>query len=326
MKKIIKTITVVVISLSVLLLLTSPASAENGGRVVYENDFSNSTLDETMWYVKGGTAKVVSEYNEKFLRCTSIVGTSRKVEISFGPEEAKNVDISLRMRATDTNTNTAARMGIYFRSATIPASENFAYQLRLNESGASIINYNLHFDTQSKILAEDFETKIRAGLWNNVKICLREERIVIYVNGNIICDFKDDIYTAEGGFGICGERYTFDVDDIVMVQYKDKNLPEPTPNDAPLWVGKLGTDEKLEKIDTGNERFNPLSDTVEKVINIATNDNGKLSVVGIIILSLLALVFIGVIVILILLIKENKKTKAAATDAKNIPEKEGDKQ
>ena len=317
MKKTIKLVISLIIVFNVFLMLLVPASAADVGKVVYKNDFSSETLDETMWYKSGGNVAITKEYGEQFLRCKSVVGSARKVEVSFGPEELKNVDISFRVRAAATNTHTAARMGIYFRSATIPASENFAYQFRLSEAKTTVVNVNSHFDTQTKTLAEDFDATIRAGLWNNVKVCLREERIAIYVNGKLVCDFKDNIYPAEGGFGICGERYTFDVDDVVMTHYSGKKLPEPTANEAPIWMGRPGTDETAEIADTFKDRFNPLAED-NKVVNILTpNANGQIGALAIVIIVMLTLLFIGIVIILIILIKENRKTKKTVLNEDN---------
>ena len=324
MKKTIKLVISLILVFSAALMLLVPASAASVGEVVYKNDFSSTELDETMWYKSGGTVAVMKEYGEQFLRCTSVVGSARKVELSFGPKEIKNVDISFRIRAAVTNTHTAARMGIYFRSATIPASENFAYQFRLSEAKTTVVNMNSHFDTQTKALAEDFNITARAGLWNNVKVCLRENRIVIYVNGELACDFKDDIYPAEGGFGICGERYTFDVDDIVMTHYSGKALPEPTANEAPLWAGEFGTEEPAELADTLKDRFNPFAE-VGGIIEQTKDTASKISVTAIVVIAILALLLIGIIIILVILIIENKKNKKPALNDDNS-EKEVEQQ
>ncbi len=299
----------VILSLAMIVALvlsfTVSTRAADAGKVIFETDFSADTLDESMWYVSGGTVELTDEYGERFLRCTSIVGGARQVEINFGPEEVENIDVTMRIRARETRSETNAAMGLHFRSTTIPASRNFAYQLGLSELNMSLNVMNNWYDTQTTPLADDFNVKVRAGLWNNLKLCLREDRIVVFVNGEMVCDIKDSTYPNEGSIGISGVRYTFDVDDIVMTQYSGSNLPEPTPNEAPIWVGELGTDEKQEIADTGQERVKlPGKGDGDEIFAEGVNLN---LIISISLLALAAILLAGSVIIGIMLVKKPRK-------------------
>lgn len=305
--------------LSLLLALMLPASAAGTGKVVYENDFSGTEIDETMWYLNTGTVAVTEEFGEKFLRCTPITSGARAVRINFGPQEAKNVDVSFKIRARANQTNTGAYLGIYFRSISIPANALFAYQLRLNATKTALVHVNNHYDTTTTTLTEDANTMVSQGLWYNVKLCLRENRIVVYINGTKIMDLEDESNPAAGGFGLCGVRYTFDVDDLVMTQYSGKTLPEPEPNEVPVWVGAPGTDEEPEFADTGEERLNLFGTGGEKVSSaVSAVDPNKMTVNSYIAIGLIAalvLMAASTLIVALLLVKSKKREESEAAPA-----------
>lgn len=323
MRKAIKLVTTAILALSLIFALSLTASAADNGNVIYENDFSDSDeLDETMWYPSAGTQEIVEEYGEKFIRCYPLTSGTRASRINFGPNEAKNIDIDFRLRARDTQTASDAYCGLYFRSISIPSSPLFAYQLRFSATKAAIAHVNNHYDTTTNVLIEDANTMLKPGLWYNIRVSLREKRIVVYVNGQKIIDIEDDSYPVYGGVGLCSVRYTFDVDDIVMVQYSGKKLPEPTANEVPIWVGAEGTTEDEEFIDSGEERLNLFGGTAEKVSTLISGISPNALTVGkIIAICLLALVVlfaVATVIILILFVKKKKKT--APIEPQNVEE------
>ncbi len=323
MRKLIKLIATAIIVLTLVFSLSFTASAADSGKVIYENDFSKSDkLDDTMWYSSAGTQEIIEEYGEKFIRCYPLTSGTRASRINFGPNEVKNVDIDFRLRARDTQTATDAYCGLYFRSISIPASPLFAYQLRFNKTKAAVAHVNNHYDTTTNVLIEDANTMLKPGLWYNIRVSLREKRMVVYVNGQKIVDMEDDSYPVYGGVGLCGVRYTFDIDDILMVQYSGKKLPEPTANETPKWVGELGTQEEEEFVDSGEERLNLFGGTVEKVSTLIKGISPNALTVGkIIALCLLALVILfAVLTVVILVLFIKKKKKSTTADPQNVEE------
>ncbi|MBO5200487.1 MAG: hypothetical protein J6B93_04320 [Clostridia bacterium] len=259
-----KTIKLLVLALTVFCIMAAlplTASAADGGKVIYENHFEGTEIDETMWYNTSGTAEIAKEFGESYLRCRP---KSNVFKINFGPAEAENVDVEFKLRARANSTNSSARLTVYFRSISIPANESFSYQLRFNGTKLSLVHVNNHKNTTATTLTEDPNLTIKQGLWYNVKLSLRDHRIVVYVNGTKYVDMEDDTYPAMGGFGFSSNVYTMEVDDLVITQYNGSKLPEPTANEVPVWVGREGTDEEAEIYDTGEERLNFFGSTDEK--------------------------------------------------------------
>lgn len=316
MRKIIKLLTATLTIAALTCSLALSSSAASGGKVVYKNDFnSGGELDDTMYYLQSGTCKITTEFGEQFLRCTPATSGTRRFGLNFGPAEAKNVDISFRVRARGTQTASGAFLGIYFRSFAIPSHALFSYQLKLNESKAALVHMNNHYDTTTTTVTEDPNYSIKAGLWNNVKVCLREERIVVYFNGAKVMDVESDLNPVKGGFGICGIRYIFDVDDIVMTQYTGKTLPEPEPNDVPLWKGADGTDEEEDFADTGEERLNLFGTGGEAVdTTVSYVDPNKLTInswIAIGLIIALVLMAASTLVVALLFVKSKKQDSPA---------------
>ena len=313
MRKTAKLLITLILVLLMLVGFSLTASADNAGKVVYENNFSGDKPDDTMWYVNQGSVEIIEEFGDKFLRCYPLTSGTRACRVNFGPDEVQNVDITFKLRARATQTASDAYCGIYFRSISIPSNPLFAYQLRFSEKKTSLVHMNNHYDTTTTTITEDVENIIKPGLWYNIKVALRGDRIVVYVNGKKIMDMDSDLYSQIGGAGICGVRYTFDMDDIVMTQYGGKKLPEPTPNEAPEWLGKEGTEEEEEIADTGNERLNLFGGTTEKVdtavnfLDPAAWTVGK--IIAVVMAGLTVMAAITTIVLLVLLLKKkNKKT------------------
>lgn len=254
MKRFIKMISVTVFCVVLCISILSVGAAESG-KVIYSNDFSGG-IDSSMNYLNYGSYEIKTVQNETFLRCTPESSGTRSFRLNFGPQEAKNVDISFRIRSNAAQSNSSAYYGIYFRSPSIPANAKYSYQLRLSGSKTSLYCFDGYADTTQIALSEDSMFKIKDCLWYNVKVCLRNSRIVVYVNGTQVFDYLDDYYPTLGGFGIMSVRYAFDIDDIVITKYDNKNLPEPTANTAPIWVGEDDTDYKADILDSGKERLN----------------------------------------------------------------------
>ncbi len=318
MKRFIKIISVAVFCM-VLCISMLPVSAAQNGKVIYSNDFSNG-VDASMSYLNYGTYEVTTLYNETFLRCTPVTGGTRSFRLNFGPQEAKNVDISFRIRSIEEQTNSGAYYGIFFRSPSIPANAKWGYQLRFSPSKTSIVCFDGYADTQQTPISEDPMTKIKDCLWHNVKVCLRNSRIVVYVNGIQVFDQLDDYFPALGGFGIMSVRSTFDIDDIVITQYDKKNLPEPTPNTAPIWVGAEDSDYKADIVDSGKERLDLSGIGGSNSSNNAnTNGTGKMSGyiwLLIILIVLIVLLIGGIVFVSIMLSKNIKANKVVALDDK----------
>ncbi len=329
MKRFIKIISVAAVCLA---LVTScfTASAANAGTVLYKNDFSNG-LDDTMDYKHSGTAEIITSFDETFMRCTPLTSGTRAFRFNFGPEETKNVDISFRVRSTGDQTNSGAFFGVYFRCPSIPANALYSYQLRLSGTKTSLALIDNYADTPTTVLTEDAVTTFKTGLWYNIKICLRDTRIVVFVNGNKIMDYIDDYYLPDGSFGICGVRYIFDIDDLLITGYNGK-LPEPTPNDPPTWVGDPLGNYKEDILDSGQERVNLLAMGGEqgggttKVSVVNPNEltiNSWIAVGLIAALVVMAASTLIVSIILIKLIKRNKTTAPTIETEQNNNAGEG---
>ncbi len=299
---------------------TFSAAAESNGRVIYSNDFSGVGRDETMTYLANGKTEIIKEKGEAYLRCIPQSDGGRNFKLNFGPEEAKNVDISLRIRLSTKSSVSTARFGIFFRSPSIPAYDTFSYQLCFENKATSLNFCDAHADTVRTTMATDVNACV-LGLWYNVKVCLRGNRIVVYVNGNKIFDCEDEQFPAAGGFGLSSYCHSFDVDDLVIVGYTGKTLPEPTPNEAPIWVGDPLNDEEADLSDTGALGFDLMGNGGEKGDDaIGVVDPNKLTVnsfiaIGLIIaLILMAASTFIVSYKLIILLKEDKKESQEKLD------------
>ncbi len=316
MRRFIKILSVAVFCL-VLCLGMLPVSAAENGTVVYKNDFSNG-VDASMNYLNYGKYEVMTLNNETFMRCTPETSGTRAFRLNFGPQEAKNVDISFRIRSAEPQTNSGAYYGIFFRSPSIPANAKWGYQLRFAPAKTSLVCFDAYADTQQTPISEDPMTKIKDSLWYNVKVCLRNSRIVVYINGTQVFDFVDEYFPALGGFGIMSVRYIFDIDDLVITQYQGKKLPEPTANTAPIWVGAEDTDYKADVVDSGKERLNLAGiGGSNSSGDVNTDDGGKgssLIWLLIVLLIVILLLIAGIVFVSIMLSKLIKASKVAALD------------
>lgn len=319
MNRCIKIITVLAVCL-IFATCSMTVFADNTGKVLYKNDFSKG-VDGTMDYLSAGTTSVETIFGETFMRCTPTTSGTRAFRINFGPEETENVDISFRIRSAVEATNSDAFFGVYFRSPSIPANAMFGYQLRFSSSKASLVIADRFGASATTTLREEATAKVKSGLWYNVKICMRGTRIVIYVNGNKVFDYTDDYYPSDGSFGICGVRYIFDIDDISIIGYGGK-LPEPIPNEAPLWTGEPNSDYKVDVEDSGKERLNlaivggEQGSTTKVVVN--PNELTVNSWIAVGLIAALVLMAISTLIVsikLINLIKQNKsETPIALAD------------
>ena len=188
---------------------------------------------------------------------------------------------------------------------------------------------NNYYDTPKTVILEDATIKVKkAGLWYNMKVSLRKNRIVVFVNGVKFIDIEDDRSPDTGGFGVMGSGFEFDIDDIKITRYFGKSLPEPIPNDAPAWVGLEGTDEEEEFADTGEERMNLFGGVSEKIdtavsaIAPGSMTLGKWIAIGLLIIILL---LISGIVVVVVLLKKCKNGNYESTEniiVENIEEVE----
>lgn len=248
--------------LFVMIFSVSLTASANSSEVVYKNNFESGSLDDT-FQITRGDLKVVNEKGEKFLRCTH---EANKIQFAYGPEEQKNVDISFRLRATlFTNTNTAT-ISPFFRSPHIPAWDTISYQLQFNTFQTSLIYADRFADeTTLTPIAYYTDSGISVGLWNNVQISTRGDRIIVYLNGDRIIETADSNYGEYGGFGFCSAMSSFDIDDIVITRHYGKNLPEPQANERPLWAGDISEKEEPDIPDTGVIRIDLTTLGQEKV-------------------------------------------------------------
>lgn len=244
-------------------ILAVPTSAASS-KVIYENDFSggDSDIDNT-FDVYCGILTVVEEKGNKFLRCTQ---ESAKVHFAYGPTEERNIDISLKIRATTINDNNNSRMEVMFRSPHIPAWETVCYSLQMKTYQSSLIFADRFADANERLpLLDSTDFRMKSGLWNNVQISTRGERIIIYVNGNLLFEYKDNQYAEEGGVGFSAASMSFDVDDIVITKHYGTSLPEPSANEKPEWAGDISEQEEPDIADTGVIRIDLTTLGQEKV-------------------------------------------------------------
>lgn len=216
--------------------------------IIYENNFENGLIDDS-FVVNYGNLSVVSEKSEKFLRCQH---ESNRIQFAYGPTEQRNVDISFKLRVTTFVNASIATVSPFFRSPHIPAWDTIAYQLEFKSYTTSLMFADRFADENTlTTLAEYPDFGISVGLWNNVQISTRGERIIVYLNGTRIFETIDSNYGEYGGFGFAAKQASFDVDDIVIKRYYGENLPEPTANEKPLWMGDLAEEEEPDIPDTG---------------------------------------------------------------------------
>ena len=233
-----------------MFLLSFPCSVSAAPQkeVVYENDFENGEIDDT-FEVNRGNLNVVSEKGEKFLRCSH---ESNRIQFAYGPTDQRNVDISFRLRATTIVNATNATISPFFRSPHIPAWDTISYQLQFKTFQTSLMYADRFADeNQLESIGQYPDFGISIGLWNNVQISTRGERIIVYVNGDRILETVDNRYGEYGGFGFAGLQASFDIDDIVITRHYGKNSPEPAANERPLWMGDISEKEEPDIPDTG---------------------------------------------------------------------------
>ncbi len=316
MKKIIRLTSAALLCCLLLLCPVTSANASDAGTIIYANDFSNG-MDDTMSYTAAGSTEVVTILGETFLRCKPLTSGTRAFRMNFGPEEVKNVDITFKIRSTAAVNNTSAHYGVFFRSPAIPAFAPFSYNFRLSASKTALVRYDNYADTTQESIYEDAMIKANDCLWYNVKVCLRDNRMVVYLNGDKIVDCTDDYYPVRGGFGITSVRYTFDLDDLEILQYKSSKV-EPTPNLAPEWVGEPGTDYKTDIPDSGKERLNLLNiggnkDNASTAIDVLSLDEltlNKWIAIGLIVLPILLAVATLIMTLKLIALKKADKKQA----------------
>lgn len=239
---------------AILLLCVFPltAFASDTSETLYKNDFENGIIDDS-FVVNHGTLNVVSEKGEKFLRCTH---ESNRIQFAYGPTDQRNVDISFRIRATTIVNATTATISPFFRSPHIPAWDTVSYQLQFKTYETSLIYADRFADDNTLApIATYPDFAVSVGLWNNVQISTRGERIIVYVNGELLFETIDTNYGEYGGFGFAALQASFDIDDLVISRHYGERLPEPTLNEKPLWMGDLMEKEEADIPDTGIVRI-----------------------------------------------------------------------
>ena len=257
---------------TVLLLFntfTFSSFASPASEIVYENNFDSGAIDES-FDIYYGNLKVVEEKGEQFLRCNH---QDNRIQFAYGPAEQRNVDISFKIRATTIANATTATISPFFRSPHIPAWDTVAYQLEFKTYTTSLMYADRFADGNTlTTLAEYSDFGISVGLWNNVQISTRGERIVVYLNGDRILETIDTNEGEYGGFGFAARLASFDIDDLVITRHYGENLPEPSANERPLWMGDLAEEEEPDIADTGVPRIDLTNlgqnkETVNNAIN-----------------------------------------------------------
>lgn len=269
--------------------------AESNGVVIYKNDFSAPELTDSTIDIGSGTAEVISNANENFLRCS--YPDSKTFRMTIGPAEAQNLDISFKIRLINFMNKSNSRASFYFRSPTLPSWYTLAYQLQLWSFKTSIVCADFYADDNTLISLDDNDQITNnLGLWNNVKVSLRDTRIVVYINGNEAINLTDDTYPSKGGFGFTSYGVNFDLDDVEMIAYSG-TAPEPTANDIPIWAGNPLEDEEEDIADSGQERID--------ILNLGgETDNNKSSAINVVNpnkLTLNSYIAIGLIAALVLM-------------------------
>lgn len=252
-----------IIVFSALPLTTSAAASSE---VVYKNDFESGKLDDS-FVIEYGDLQILEENDGKFLRCNI---ESNKIHFAYGPQEQRDFDLSFRIRAT-TISNNNARISPIFRSPHIPAYNTVAYKVRFTSFQTSLVYADRFADGNTLTSISDYDNfGISIGLWTNVQISTRGERIIVYVNGDKLFDEVDSNYGVSGGFGFYSYLAAIDIDDIVITRHYGKSLPEPVANERPAWAGDPGEDEELDAPDTGLLRIDLTTLGQEKTpVNLA---------------------------------------------------------
>lgn len=244
--------------------LTASAAASN--KVVYKNDFESGKLDDS-FVIQYGELNIAQENGGKYLQCSA---TSNKILFAYGPQEERDYDLSFRIRAATISGNTS-RISALFRSPNIPAHNSVTYKVRFTSFQSSLVYADLFADENTLTSISDYDSfGLSIGLWNNVQISTRGERIIVYVNGDKLFDEVDSRYGENGGFGFYALGATIDVDDIVITRHYGKSLPEPVANERPSWAGEPGENEELDAPDTGLLRIDLTTLGQEKIpVNLA---------------------------------------------------------
>lgn len=237
-----------VLALTLILCLATPALAADAGKVIYENSFDSGVLDDT-FKVTRGTLSVAEEKGNPYLK---VAHQTNQVHFAYGPTEQKDYDLTFRIRASLLTNEANATISPFFRSPHLPAWDTVSYQLQLKTFSASLIYADRFADDLTLSPLTEYDGfGISAGLWNNVKISTRGDRIIVYLNGDRVLETSDNKYGQTGGFGFTGRYASFDVDDIVITRYYGSTLPEPTPNEKPAWAGDISEKEEPDIPDTG---------------------------------------------------------------------------
>ena len=236
----------------ILALMMLPLSASAaGGKEIYKNDFSKG-MDES-FIVAAGTADILEENGNSFLSLTKDTGLEENgyLNVFFGPE-AKDFDLTFKMRTTFISNYEWNWSTISFRSPTLPPTVTESLQLHIWQWRACLTAESVFRDIpMESYLAENVEITSKEGYWYNMKISTRGDRIVAYSNGRLIGDVKSDAFLHAGGFALSSWGTSYDLDDISIVEYPDGKGDEPTPNERPDWMGDEDEEEDEEIVDGG---------------------------------------------------------------------------
>ena len=239
-------------SLMIIILLISvpfAMQASGAGSVLYKNDFESGKLDE-IFTATEGTAQVIKEKGNSFMRLTKNDDRDGYLYVAF-EKEAKDFDYSFKVRITSFNNSPIYHWaGFVFKAPTLPPDNSVCYDLRLYKSSTQLYKNNRFAEEPDpKMITENDKMELREGFWSNVQISTRGERIVVYVNGEMLIDVKDDFLTNRGGFGFYCWGTDYDIDDINISEYSSGSTEEPAANERPDWMGD--GEEEDEIIDDG---------------------------------------------------------------------------
>ena len=207
-------------------MMASVALAEEGGTVVYTEDFEGEECSVVLWDETTGTIEVVEdEDGNHVLMCVTNTGddVNGYFHAIFGPQVG-DFDLTMRVRPDNIKNPDYNWMKICSRAYVAEGEdggENESYIFEIWDwRGAFSIKSTVNRRSETKKLDENQDFWFINGEWYDVRIEARGSTLTVYVDDKECVSLTDpDDLFMEGAFALCSWGVNFSVDDIVVTAY-----------------------------------------------------------------------------------------------------------
>lgn len=234
-------------ALSMSLILPMAAAAENAGQVLYEQNFESGKNEFINTNPENdGTSSIVEENGNKFLQLVTNNGDEANGYLHFWGPMAEDGSLALNMEGDwdytlrvrpDYIKNPDHNWIKICTAAQDGKWENACYMFEMWQwRGKIAIKENdIGLNDLNNPLVEGMENEgfeFNDGIWYNVKMSRRANKISVYVNDKLCVYMTDEENRFQGGtIAFCSWGANFSVDDLKVVGYTGDG-PDPTPTSA----------------------------------------------------------------------------------------------